>query len=635
MRYSAIQKPFRRKSTFYVEGTRAWIPLHQKIGRSRSMARASASDQAAPAVSAAPAVVPVAAPVAASAAVAPSETVVSATPAASSSTPPVPASRAPTPTGRPATPAPASMEAIPHDCSDLVRRPRGSFKHLTGMADTKRRLLRAGQDILAGLECEPRNGILLFGEPGNGKTMFAEALAGELGIPFLSVAFGDMASKWINETPEKLRGLFRTARRHAPCVLFVDEIDSFLKPRDGTTGHSMDRDVVNTLLKEIVDLRSAKVVLVAATNYIEQLDRAAIRSGRFDFHIEVPAPDLPARRHLIGRHIVRCLGREAIDEAAVDELARRWDGFSAARLAALGPQLREMQRDSEFDGPITFELAMRAMRLIQGQRSALPRHVVPLEDIVMPDASLGILTHLGDRLRNIWDFTRLGGTLPRGILFYGPPGTGKTMAAMSLAKASGWLFLATTGTDLIARPDEWENLVRKAKDQRPAIVFIDEADSILTDRRHSNVSALTNRMLATMDGTAGRTPDVIYIAATNHPDLLDPAVLRGGRFAMRIRFDVPGAADLLAWVESTLDDRQARWNIVLERGAEDLAAQLLAGRPIADAEALIEEAINLSNMRFLNGEEIENDMHNGPFLCLEDMQAAARTLGIGAAESPA
>lgn len=622
MRHSAIQKPFPgRKSKLFVEGSRAWIPMRHKITRSRCVAGTT--------VHASPEVAPVALPALA----APATTAVASASLASSTPPAVPMSPSPAlrPVERPETPARIKTDAIPHDCSDLVRRARGSFKHLAGMADTKRRLLRAGQDILAGLDGEPRNGILLFGEPGNGKTMFAEALAGELGIPLLPVAFGDMASKWINETPERLRGLFRTARRCAPCVLFIDEVDSFLKPRDGSgMSHSMDRDVVNTLLREIVDLRDARVVLVVATNYIEQLDRAAIRSGRFDFHIEVPAPDFEARRNLIWANIVRCLGREAIDIAIVNDLARRWDGFSAARLAALGPQLRDMKRDDEFDGPITFELVTRAMRIIQGQRSALPQHVVRLEDIVMPKASRGMLTSLGDRLRNVYDFTQLGGTLPRGILFYGPPGTGKTMAAMSLAKASDWQFLSTTGTDLISRPDEWEKLVRKANDQRPAIVFIDEADSILANRRGSNVSALTNRILATVDGTGGRIPDVVYIAATNHPDVLDPAVLRGGRFAMQVRFDVPEADDMLAWVKSTLADKQIRLDFAMEGGTEELAAQLLAGRPIADAEALVAEAINLSAVRFLDGWEDEDR----PFLNLTDIRAAARTLGVGASERP-
>jgi transitional endoplasmic reticulum ATPase len=169
-----------------------------------------------------------------------------------------------------------------HEFSDNVRNPRRTFKDIVGMADTKQRLLRAAHDILTndGGNDEPRNGILLFGEPGNGKTLFAEALAGELAIQFLPISFGDTASKWINETPEKIRAVFDTARQIGPCVLLIDEIDSFLKPRDGGAHmHSMDRDIVNTMLTEIVNLRGSMVILVAATNFMGQLDTAGIREG--------------------------------------------------------------------------------------------------------------------------------------------------------------------------------------------------------------------------------------------------------------------------------------------------------------------------------------------------------------------
>jgi transitional endoplasmic reticulum ATPase len=614
MQFSTTQKPFvGRKSTLFVEGSRAWIPLKDKLAPGRAVSapvvhtklpgRAVDTTPAGPAVAAQTSAPPPAA-----------------APARPSSTP-----RA---TARPAQPAPPAPEAGSHDCSDLIACARRSFKNIAGMADTKRRLLRAGRDVLAG--GNPRNGILLFGEPGNGKTLFAEALAGELGVPFLSVAFGDMASKWLNETPEKLRGLFRTARRCAPCVLLIDEIDSFLKPRDGSSmTHSMDRDIVNTMLKEIVALRDAPVVLVAATNYVEQLDRAAIRAGRFDFHIEIPCPDFYARRCLIWGSLASAFGREEANDQQrlVETLARRWEGFSAARLAALGAQLREMRRDGEVVGPITAELAMRAMRLVQGQRSTLPEHVLALESIVMPTASRGVLEDLAGRLRNAYDFMQWGGTLPRGILFYGPPGTGKTMAAMALAKETGWQFLATTGTDLITRADTWEKLVRTARDQRPAIVFIDEADTVLMDRRHSNAAALTNRILASIDGTSGRVPDVVYIAATNHADVLDAAVLRGGRFAMRVRFDLPDAGALLAYVEHAFTSKCEAAGIDWCDGVPVAAARLLTGRPIADAEALVAEAVNVSAMRFLDG------FDDVPRLLVTEVHTAARSLGFETVET--
>lgn len=620
MDYSAIQKYFRTpKLGMIVEGSQAWIPLHQKISRSRSQTRtgpreAQSIDEVAPAGKSVP------------------ETTGKTTDAMfKPASPGITAIPENCPTcSRPAGTGSGNVETVAYDCGDLIRPARRKFAHIAGMEDTKRRLLHVGEDILAGQYGGPRNGVLLYGEPGNGKTLFAEALAGELGIPLLSVAFGDMASKWINETPERLRGLFRTARRCAPCLLLIDEIDSFLKPRDGSnTTNSMDRDVVNTLLKEIVDLRNAQVIFVGITNYIEQLDVAAIRPGRFDFHIHVPAPDLEARRKLIWSPIAQRFGREAIDTRIVNELACRWEGFSAARLAALTPQLRDMQRDGVFDGIVTFDIAMQAMRLIQGQRgSSLPQHVVPIGKLIMPEASRRTLNELAARLGKIYDFTVMGGSLPRGILFYGPPGTGKTMASMSLAKASGFAFLTTTGADLISRPGEWEKLVSLARDQRPAIVFIDEADSILADRRHSSVSALTNRLLATIDGTGGKIQDVIYIAATNHPDVLDPAALRGGRFAMQIRFDVPNTEGLRAWLDSAVDERQMKLDFELEGGVEELAARLLAGHPIADAQALIDEAINLCVMRFLN--TIEDEF----VLRCTDIKTAAQTLHIDAREFP-
>ncbi|WP_150698339.1 AAA family ATPase [Pandoraea terrae] len=488
------------------------------------------------------------------------------------------------------------------------------------MADTKRRLLRAAHDILAGDDGvgEPRNGILLFGEPGNGKTLFAEALAGELEVPFLPIAFGDTASKWINETPEKIKAVFNTARRIGACVLLIDEIDSFLKPRDGSAHtHSMDRDVVNTMLTEIVNLRGSKVILVAATNFIEQLDTAGIREGRFDFKIEVPPPDLEARVNLIGHSICRQLGPKTVARATAEALAGRWDGFSAARLSALGGQLREMRREGEFSGLVTFDIAMRAMRLLQGRRGRLPENVKAVDDILMPATSRNVLRDLAYRMREVHRIEKLGGSLPRGLLFYGPPGTGKTQAAMALAKASGYAFLKTTGADLIARPDSWERLVREASDIRPAIVFVDEADDILADRRYSNVAMLTNKILATLDGASGRIRDVIFIAATNHQDRMDPAALRGGRFSEKVRFDVPERADLERYISTAL------WQFAKERyglkpGTIRQCMAELSGRTIADADAVIAEAVNRAATRAIR----ENVAEIRP----ADVAAAARSV---------
>lgn len=533
-------------------------------------------------------------------------------------TPAEPKSVAPDPSGNAEGQAPASNEAhervapVPstpsapkaladHDYDDCVVTPRVKFKHIQGMKDTKRRIYNAARAILDRNtpNIDLRNGILLHGAPGNGKTLFAEALAGELEIPLIAISFGEIASKWINETPQKLRAVFNAARKTGRCVLLLDELDSILKRRDGGNElHSMDRDLVNTALKEIVSLRNSQVILVGATNYLDQLDSAGIREGRFDFKIEVPPPDFDARVWLIGWAVYKSLGEMPITRATAEALATRWGGFSVARIKALGAQIREMRDDDVFTGTVTFEIAMRAMRAIQGRRGTLPENVKPINSIVMPEKSRDTLRHLAYQMREEFRIAQLGGRLPRGLLFFGPPGTGKTQAAMALAKDADYGFLKTTGADLLSCPDAWEKLVREAKEIRPTIVFIDEADDILADRRSSNLASLTSKILATLDGAEGSYDGILYIAATNHPDRLDPAALRGQRFAQKIAFDVPGYSAMRKYIAAALA-RQVGQRFSFLGKAYDYCFDVLEGRSIADADAMITEVANRAAVRAL------------------------------------
>lgn len=493
----------------------------------------------------------------------------------------------------PSQPAPM-QSAIAYDFSENVRRARHTFDAVVGMDETKRRLLRAARDIL---ECNarPRNGVLLFGAPGNGKTFFAEGLAGELEVPFLSIAYGDTASKWVNETPQKVKAVFAEARRIGACVLFIDEIDSFIKSRDGRE-HAMDRDLTNVMLTETVALRGTQVILVAATNLFDALDGAGIRDGRFDYKIEVPAPDLKARVALLERSVCEELGDEFVESMTIMSLAKRWDGFSAARLSLVGAQLRDLHRDGCFQGPVTVEIGMRAMRLLQGRKGALPENVKDIADIVMPEASRGVLGDLAFKMTRTESLERLGATLPTGVIFAGPPGTGKTQAAMALAKASGWAFLPITGAQIMADPRSWDRTWREACDIRPTIIFIDEADGILQDRRFSGNGVLTERILTTMDGAGGQVRDVVFIAATNHADRIDAAALRSRRFEERVDFDIPGVAVMADYVRNAFLRRLGnRWKI--RPGVVEQLIDVLRGRTIADAEAVIERAIGIAALR--------------------------------------
>lgn len=498
-----------------------------------------------------------------------------------------------------------------------VQRARFRLDAIMGMSETKDRLLSAAREILT-LPQEARNGILLSGEPGNGKTMFAEALAGELGIAFCSISYQDIASKWVNETPEQVKAAFAQVGRLGQAVFLIDEVDAFIKARNGS--HHMDRDLTNTMLTEIVRLRGTRIVLIAATNDLEWLDRAAIRDGRFDFKIEIPSPDAPARESLLKRSCQKALGPNALSTPVLESLAARWTGFSAARLTAVGPQLADMRREGLFgNGDVSFEIAMQAMRRIQGSKGHLPEKVKAIDEIIMPDGSRDGLTRLAILLKHVHRMEQLGGALPRGVLFYGPPGTGKTLAALALAKSSGWAFVKTTGAELLHSHTAWDRLYRQAKDLRPCIVFIDEADDVLGDRRVSGVASVTNRILASIDGADGRVPDVLVIAATNHPQALDPAVLRGGRLEQKVRFDVPSRESLSAYIRTQLK-LKAGDTFAISRRTVECVITGLEGSSIADADAALQRIIDQAAARHIESATT--------VITTADVRAALSTLDV-------
>ncbi|TDK59287.1 AAA family ATPase, partial [Sapientia aquatica] len=469
------------------------------------------------------------------------------------------------------------------------------FDDIHGMESVKARLHKAMTTIVHPAEggfskVKHRNGVLLFGEPGNGKTVFAEALAGELGIGFLPVTFGDVASKWVNDTTENVVNIFADARAQAPCVLFLDEIDSFISSRDGASaGQEEIHRTTNTMLTELVNIRGSGVVVVAATNYLDKLDAAAIREGRFDYKIEVTPPDLIARQGILLDGLTNHLPEIDYDLTSVFSVARRWEGFSVKRIQAVTEELAEMVEEAPFSSITSVEL-LAALRRVQGRKGTLPSNTKQLDDLILTTQLRFELTTIATRMSQIERVEELGGSVPAGLLFSGPPGTGKTEAARSLALRSGWAFLSTSGHDLISDPTRIDTLLADAKDIRPCIVFIDEADDVLAARKMSPVSSITNKLLTAMDGAAGKVPDIVFIAATNHPENMDPAALRGGRFTEKLVFTLPDQTRLETFVQHWMANSPATFDRLLNPTV--VVALIGDDVSIADAAAILQAAVN-------------------------------------------
>lgn len=490
-------------------------------------------------------------------------------------------------------------EPVDADSGEVPVRPEPPqicFKDIFGMEELKARLLAAGQDILGKRKkgTAPRNGILLHGEPGNGKTVFAEALAGELGVPIIKLTYGDLSSEWLGKVPRMVKQTFSYAKRCAPCVLLVDEIDSFLRARGASNQHEEDRKVTNTLLTEIVELRRHRIILVGATNHLEAIDAAAAREGRFDFKIEVTPPDQTARLLLLRRGVAKHAKGLSYDDVDLEAAAERWNGFSVARLMAVCQALPEVVQGRR-QAHIVYTDWVAALRLVQGATRGLHGQIRPLEQLILDEDNSRTLRGMVQRLRHAVDVERLGGELPHGVLFAGPPGTGKTAAAKAIAQASDWSFISIAGPDLLADRGMLQKVFNQAQHLRPAIIFVDEGDDVLRDRSVNHHADLVNKLLTLMDGTAEKVRDVLWVAATNHPDQIDPALLRAGRFTEKVIFTLPPADLLPPHIEAWLERKKVNFapGDTLPSFAHQ-TAQVLAGQTVANIEGVLQQALNMA-----------------------------------------
>ncbi|MFP3064352.1 MAG: CDC48 family AAA ATPase [Sulfolobus sp.] len=486
----------------------------------------------------------------------------------------------------------------------------GGMKHIIQKIRELVELPLKHPELFKRLGIEPPKGILLYGPPGVGKTLLAKAVANETEAYFTSINGPEIMSKFYGESEQRLREIFEDAKKHAPAIIFIDEIDAIAPKRDEVIGE-VERRVVAQLLTLMDGLESrGNVIVIAATNRPNAVDPALRRPGRFDREIEIPLPDKQGRLEILQIHTRSMPLAKDVD---LQKLADMTHGYTGADLAAL---VREAAMNA----------LRRYLQMIDLSQDKIPPEILEKMEVNMDDflkafkdivpsglreiyvevpevhwGDIGGLEEVKEELREVVEYPlkyrevyeTVGIEPPKGILLFGPPGTGKTMLAKAVATESGANFIAVRGPEILSKwVGESEKAIReifrKARQAAPTVIFFDEIDAIAPMRGYAHDSGVTerivNQLLAEMDGIVPLNK-VVVIAATNRPDILDPALLRPGRFDRLIYVPPP--------------DKGARVEILKVHTrsvplAEDVSLEEIAekteGYTGADLAALVREA---------------------------------------------
>lgn len=482
-----------------------------------------------------------------------------------------------------AQPSHAAQTPIPSNAVPISKA-RYTLSDVAGMAEMKRQLapfLKAFQAPTKNAAPD-RNGLLLSGPPGNGKTFIAEAIAGELGMPIMFVTTDAIRSQYLGKASEKIGEIVAQAISQAPVVLFLDELDAVGAKRDSANQHEESAIIVNTLLQGINELRKHRVVLVAATNRYEHLDPALIRDGRFDFRVDVPNPDFEARVAIIKGMASKF--KVSLDTDAINGLAAFWIERSAAFMEGAFKRARDDAHDT--GAPITVNDLKTAGRHATRRETAIPKDCESLDEMFFAPEARDAIASVVYAMKN-WDkIEARGGKVPKGVLLYGPPGTGKTAVTRAIARSMGDVHVFEVRTaEVLADPRKFSDLMDLARAHRPAIVFLDEADELLRDRNFSPSATATNEILKAMDGMMSKVPEVYFFAATNNLDALDSAAVRGGRFSERILLDALDGENLVLYIKKALQSRE-RLPLSPDVDAETIAQMVGRAGPASVNEVL-------------------------------------------------
>ena len=476
-------------------------------------------------------------------------------------------------------------------------------------------------ELFQQLGIDPPKGVLLHGPPGTGKTLIAKAVANEIDAHFETISGPEIMSKYYGESEEQLREMFDEAEENEPAIVFIDELDSIAPKRDETSG-DVERRVVAQLLSLMDGLEErGQVTVIAATNRVDAIDPALRRGGRFDREIEIGVPDKAGRKEILQVHT---RGMPLTEDIDLDQYAESTHGFVGSDIESLAKEsamnaLRRIRPELDLDEEEVDAEVLEAMQVTREDVKSALKGIEPsaLREVFVevPDTtweSVGGLSDTKERLRETvqWPldypevFEQMDMQAAKGVLMYGPPGTGKTLLAKAVANEAQSNFISIKGPELLNKyVGESEKGVRevfeKARSNAPTVIFFDEIDSIAGERGQRQGDSgvgerVVSQLLTELDGLE-ELEDVVVIATTNRPDLIDSALLRPGRLDRHVHVPVPDEDARKAIFEVHTRDKPL---------AESVDLEWLAGRTDgyvgADIEAVCREASMAASREFIN-----------------------------------
>ncbi len=501
--------------------------------------------------------------------------------------------------------------------AEQARVPRVTYEDIGGLKDAIEKIREMVElplkhpELFKRLGIEPPKGVLLYGPPGCGKTLLAKAVANETDAYFIAINGPEIMSKFYGESEQKLREVFEEAKQHAPAIIFIDEIDAIAPKREEVTGE-VEKRVVAQLLALMDGLQArGDVIVIGATNRPNAIDPALRRPGRFDREIEIGVPDAKGRLEILQIHT---RNMPLSDDVDLQKLASITHGFVGADLAALCREaamkalrryLPEIDLQQEKIPPEVLEkLEVKMVDFYNAFKEITPTALreVYIEIPTVRWSDIGGLEDVKQELREAveWPlrypeaFKRLGIKPPKGILLIGPPGCGKTLLAKAVATESEANFISVKGPEVLSKwVGESERAIReifrKARQAAPCIVLFDEIDAIAPMRGLGIGDSLVterviSQLLTEMDGLIN-LDNVVVIGATNRPDMIDPALLRPGRFDRLIYVPEPDFKARLEILKVHTRNMPLDIDVDLER-----IARITEGYSGADLEAVVREA---------------------------------------------